>query len=410
MSAGKSSPEITTIGPRAQTVAHATDSAAIASTVDRLIALALRGIPQMREAADAPFAQTTRLVGDSVAPEIRREGANTRYGAIVALGASRLNDSAQRSLLQGQTARTMAGEVVAEALSGNEPGAIALAAWASAEIGNVRSQDAALTRLTALVATDAITATVDCAWALTALLAGRHVLNDRSLAHRMAERLMSAQGNDGIFPHVLPPGRLPWARSHVGCFADQVYPIQALARYHAATGRVDALEAANKCGHQICDLQGPEGQWWWHYDARTGRVVEGYPVYSVHQHAMAPMALLELAEAGGIDCSASIASGLRWLESHPEVGGALIRDDLGTVWRKVGRREPHKALRYVRSTATALHPSLRLRWLNLIFPARQIDYECRPYELGWLLYAWLAQGVVAELSPVQQQPSASIDL
>lgn len=363
----------------------------------------------MRAAADAPFAQTTRLVGDSAGPELRREGANTRYGAIVALGASRLTESAQRSLLHGQTVQMLASAVVEQALSEDEPGAIALAAWASAEIGSVRSQDEVMSRLVDLVATDAITATVDSAWALTALLAGPLALGDASLADRMADRLMSAQGSDGIFPHVLPPGRLPWARSHVGCFADQVYPIQALARHYAATGRVDALEAANRCARRICDLQGPDGQWWWHYDARTGQVVEGYPVYSVHQHAMAPMALLELAEAGGIDCSSNIAAGLRWLDSRPEVGGALIRDDLGAVWRKVGRREPRKALRYVRSTASALHPSLRLRWLDSIFPASEIDYECRPYELGWLLYAWLAQGVVTALSPTHQTLSASIE-
>jgi hypothetical protein len=410
MSAGKASPgdETSTIGPRAQAVAVATDDSAIAPTVDRLLALALRGIPRMRATAYAPFAQTTRLVGDS-GPELRREGTNTRYGAIVALGASRLSESAQRSLLNGQTARMLAGAVTTQALSANEPGAIALAAWAGAEIGGVRSQGEVMARLVDLVAADAITATVDTAWVLTALLAGPHVLGDASLADRVAERLMSAQGTDGIFPHVLPPGRLPWARSHVGCFADQVYPIQALARYYAATGRVDALDAANRCARQICDLQGPDGQWWWHYDARTGQVVEGYPVYSVHQHAMAPMALLELEEAGGIDCSASIAAGLQWLESRPESRGVLVRDDLGVVWRKVGRREPRKVVRYARSTATALHPRLRLRWLDRIFPATEIDYECRPYELGWLLYAWLAQGVVTELGTVHQTLSASIE-
>ena len=35
----------------------------------------------------------------------------------------------------------------------------------------------------------------------------------------------------------------------------------------------------------------------------------------------------------------------------------------------------------------------------MLFPPVRVDYECRPYELGWLLYAWLAGGVVARLSP-----------
>ena len=40
----------------------------------------------------------------------------------------------------------------------------------------------------------------------------------------------------------------------------------------------------------------------------------------------------------------------------------------------------------------ALKPSLHLPWLEAAFPPNQVDYECRPYELGWLLYAWLSDG------------------
>ena len=85
----------------------------------------------------------------------------------------------------------------------------------------------------------------------------------------------------------------------MGSFAAQVYPIQALARLHRSADDQEALAVANSVAAAICTAQGEAGQWWWHYDGRTGGVVEGYPVYSVHQHAMGPMALLDLAEAGG---------------------------------------------------------------------------------------------------------------
>jgi hypothetical protein len=34
--------------------------------------------------------------------------------------------------------------------------------------------------------------------------------------------------------------------------------------------------------------------------------------------------------------------------------------------------------------------------LNLLFPPDRIDFECRPYEFGWLLYAWLFRGVIPQ--------------
>jgi hypothetical protein len=177
-------------------------------------------------------------------------------------------------------------------------------------------------------------------------------------------------------------------RAHVGCFADQVYPIQALARFAAATGDARALEASAACAQRIVELQGTAGQWWWHYDTRTGNVVEGYPVYSVHQHAMGPMALFDLAEAGGPDHGPAIAKGLDWIHDHPESAESLIDESRGVIWRKIGRRERRKAVRTLRAVTTAIRPGFRLDRLDRMFPPGPIDHECRPYELGWLLYAW----------------------
>jgi hypothetical protein len=213
-------------------------------------------------------------------------------------------------------------------------------------------------------------------------------------ADRAAERLLAVQGPTGLFGHHLPADGLSRFRSHVGCFADQAYSIQALARYAATTGDEDALVAAERGADRIVALQGDSGQWWWHYDWRHGTVVERYPVYSVHQHAMAPMALMELKEAGGPDHRAAVAKGLAWLLERPESGADLIADELGVVWRKVGRREPRKMVRKVRSAMSSAQPELRLTWLDRLFPPGPVDRECRPFELGWLLYAWHAPHVL----------------
>ncbi len=211
------------------------------------------------------------------------------------------------------------------------------------------------------------------------------------------------------YPHLTGAG--PWYRAHVGSFADQVYPIQALARLHGSAADPEALAVANAVARAICDAQGPAGQWWWHYDSRTGGVVEGYPVYTVHQHAMAPMALLDLADAGGDAHLAEICRGLRWLAAPPEAAASstpalrpmarrrlrpspataqLVLDDPPITWRKIARADHRKLVRGVRAASTRLHPRTRLAVLDRMYPPGAVDFECRPYELGWLLLTWLS--------------------
>ena len=75
-------------------------------------------------------------------------------------------------------------------------------------------------------------------------------------------------------------------------------------------------------------------------------MIEGYPVYAVHQDAMAPMALLAVEDAGGPDFAGPVERGLEWLRSAPELGGgSLVDDAAGLIWRKVARREPGKLAR-----------------------------------------------------------------
>ena len=366
-----------------------------------LLEASLRSLPQMYRPDVREFAQTVRP--DPVRPgELRQEGVNERYAAIVGLGAAHLDDDQQRTLLAGITADDLVDSVAVRAARNADLGAVALAAWASAEV--CRSAPPALVdRLAHAVRAARMQDTVSYAWTLTALLATADLADVSGLAEQSAERLLAAQEASGVFPHALPKETLGRFRSHVACFADQVYPIQALARYWRATGDRRALDAANRCAAVIVDRQGSAGQWWWHYDVRTGAVVEGYPVYSVHQHAMAPMALFDLQEAGGDDHRAAAVAGLRWLQVRPETDAALLDEATGAIWRKVGRREPRKLVRSVRAAATAVSPRARLGLLDRTCPPTVVDHECRPYELGWLLYAWLSAGTDGDRRRVAAQ-------
>ena len=365
------------------------------SLVARLRGIAVRGLAMSLLPSGTTMA-FTRVGGPQGSGAVTTVGSSLRYGAIAALGAGSLEPEQQRAALGGATAREFCGPLVEAAAASDDPGAVALVCWAAAELGHA-SAPRALERLLAVDDGLRVAPTVEAAWTLTALLAARQLGDTDGPIGRARGRLLAARHPGAVlFPHTTSPSAAPWYRRHVGCFADQVYPIQALARLHAQTPDPEALQAAADCAEQICRLQGAAGQWWWHYDARTDGVVEGYPVYSVHQHAMAPMALADLEAAGGPSHHEAVALGLGWLTDRPETPNPLIRDDLAVVWRKVGRREPRpKAVRAARGLSTALSPRLRVPGVDTMFPAGPVDHECRPYELGWLLYAWPA-GPAAE--------------
>jgi hypothetical protein len=370
---------------RAAGLAEALGRPDLTDVISRLSDTAGTGLAGMLLPDTVRYPQTARLAPDgrSLSPE----GRNTRYAAMVALGLGRLSEKSRAHILGNHELGELVERAVLDALHGQDPGAMALAAWAAAETG-IGGHEPLLHRLADQIRSASPLPTVDFAWALTALVADPGAEDGTTLAEQAAHRLLAAQGEGGLFPHVLPPQTQSRLRAHIGCFADQVYPIQALARFAAATGNDRALEASAACARRIVDLQGESGQWWWHYDARVGDLVEGYPVYSVHQHAMGPMALFDLTEAGGPDFGPAIVRGLDWIRHRPETEAALVDESLGVIWRKVGRRERRKAVRTVRAVTTAVRPGLRLDWLDAAFPPGPVDHECRPYELGWLLYAW----------------------
>ena len=105
---------------------------------------------------------------------------------------------------------------------------------------------------------------------------------------------------------------------------------------------------------------------------------------------MAPMALSAVAEACGRDHSESIEKGLRWLTNPPEISGALIDTERDIIWRKVARRGPGRLAIRLQATASRLHPAIRLPGVDIAFPPSSVDYESRPYHMGWILHAWPA--------------------
>ncbi len=183
-------------------------------------------------------------------------------------------------------------------------------------------------------------------------------------------------------------------------FATQVYPLHGLALY-AVERRDAATSALATVAHRITGLQGPLGQWWWLYSARAGDVVEGYPVYTVHQESMAFMGLLPLHRLGLGRFDEQLERGLGWIFGKNELGEPLVDEEGAFVSRCIQRVESRSdgfagisradhiravlaSFRLARARGVAADPAkleiLRERWA---------------YEPGWLLYAGALLGPAA---------------
>jgi hypothetical protein len=360
--------------------------AASAALLDQLLRIALLRLAEQHTDGEFVFTVTgtaTPAGGWLLEPA----GTSLRYGAIAALGLRRAPRRDQRRVLAGQTVDDLVGKLAKWLDEVTGLGDAALVCWAAAEARH-GELPYAVERLRQLDRPGQPLDVVSAAWVVSALVAARpHVDVEQHLA-AARERLLAARG-ERAYPHTTGGGTR-WYRAHVGSFADQVYPIQALARLHGSADDPEALATAEALADLICGAQGTAGQWWWHYDSRTGRIVEGYPVYSVHQHAMAPMALLDLADAGGTGHLDAICRGLSWLAGPPETGAHLVLDEPPITWRKVARGDRRKLVRGLRAASTRARPGMGVPLLDRLYPPGTVDHECRPYELGWLLMTWLS--------------------
>jgi hypothetical protein len=268
--------------------------------------------------------------------------------------------------------------------------ALGLLIWANAVwngmpllglLGQLRLQ---LTDLTQLMRN---TRTTEVAWLVTGLVHETVRTQDRAIAltlrsfmevllERYVERTC-------LFCHATT-ARFPMRiRRHIGNFADQIYSVQALSLASMVTDTDFALKIADQCAAQLVRLQGNLGQWCWHYDSREGKVLQTYPVYSVHQYGMAPMALKALAAAGGTPFKGAIRKGLEWLANN-ELNVNLVDVEAGTIWRNIQCNES-------RLKRNARYLMLLARFTNtfsFLYPLQlKVKYETWPYEWGWCLYA-----------------------
>jgi hypothetical protein len=371
--------------------------------VRTLCSVAVAGLPQMLDPATGLLA--FRVSGEDAA----RSGASLRYTAITLLGLER----AERAGFSLSLDVGKLYEAVEATLAGaDNAGDVGLVLWAAAltcpplaerALADLREFDDVV-----LKRGGAVVRSTELAWVVTglaeALVAG--IGNEREVRRRLDRAfayLLGQRGRSGLFCFARPLAHQPRTvskllQSELGFFDAQVYAIVACLARDAAVGDPEAREVARVVGERLVAHQHPLGQWGWHYNVRTGALVDLYPVYSVHQDGMAPMALLPLERAVGTPATAAVARGIDWLFSRNELCEPLLDEERSVIWRSIRRRAPLRGVVYPLKAASLLRlgGSLDLG-ARLAGPATlEVDRECRPYHLGFCLYA-LAELAAAPL-------------
>jgi hypothetical protein len=344
--------------------------------------MAARGLRPMLDPAKLMFCYSYVRTGS----DLTRVGLSPRYTMMTLLGLHRYETS-------GHPSPVAIAPVLQTLLQDTQwvdgAGDLGLLLWTCAELApnrisqiyNKFHAEDALARF----ADGQLGYTMEVAWYLTGLVACLEASGDALPGIfeqiRAAKQILKQNcGAGGVYGHCSrskPPAG--YIRRRLGSFADQVYPTIALARLSLRCGDLEAREMALSTTTTMCELQGSLGEWSWQYDSGTARVMCRYPVFSVHQHAMAPMMLFAAGEAGGRDFSDAIYKGLAWISGSNELRIDFIQPDFGLVWRSIYLSSVNKysdaALRFFRMRSGAANAKPNVR------------YECRPYELGWLLYA-----------------------
>jgi len=366
---------------------HVQPSADVQRAIRRLTALAVNGLVPMFDAEKQLFCFKLKQTATGTV----REGLSRRYTMITLMGLHRMEESGASSPVE---IMPVFDGLLANTDWVDNVGDLGLLLWLCALVAPQRLEEvahrldvkSALTRFR-----DARHgSTMELAWFLTGLshasLASPEQLTDlRDLAVETYRLLSKNQGEQGIFRHVAKRENIADIfRKGIGCFADQVYPIYAMTKFWQAFQFEKAAEKALDCALAICEAQGSLGEWWWHYDSSNGLVAGRYPVYSVHQHGMAPMVLFALGEAIQSDFSPWIYKGLQWISDN-ELDFDLEDSPANVVWRCISVSTAHRYWKAAIAKLTRREDRRSRDGVRVLF-------ECRPYELGWLLYAFAGRG------------------
>ena len=358
-----------------------------------MLDLAPRGLATAYVPETGRFAQTVRAVTGPQGVHVQREGTNVRYAAMAALGLARLDGDVQRGVLAGKTAAEVTRQAAEDALDGTDPGAVALAAWAEAEVNGTYA-DKLFGRMGELLTRR------------RPALHGR----DRLDGHRRRGRRRHGRHRRGARrrrgPADRPRGRarhLPAPAAALGRAAlagprrllrrpglPDPGPRPARGAPHGdarGAGRGQPLRRAHLRAAGRAPASG--GGTTTPATARSSRATRSTACTSTRWRRWR---CSTCAEAGGDDHTRrGRRAGSTGCGPTPRSSSELVSTTTA-AWcgaRSAGA-SPRKAARALAAVTTVGAPGLAPAGRRTgSCPPTVVDHECRPYELGWLLYAWL---------------------
>jgi hypothetical protein len=348
------------------------------AAIEDLIAFSIESLPAMR-LGDGIYC-FERRAGD---PE--PHGRSLRYTLMVELGMER----ARRNGYDTRVEPAELDELVLRELDSPEveSGDIGLLLWTDARREGGRGEEL-VERLERRLATQGGLpgrVGMELGWIVTGLALQAAAAADgparASLRRALDQLLVENRAPSALFRH----SGAGWRRRFPN-FATQIYSVLALTLVakHGLDERAEG--AARAAADRLLELQLPDGGWPWIFDAERGTVVERYEVYSVHQDAMAPMALLELAALTGDQrYLEAVARGLRWIHGQNELGADMVDRRNGLVLRSIRRRRgPDRAVLAAKTAAARAGLPTPGRTARLT----ELNPTDRPYHFGWVLEAW----------------------
>ena len=365
--------------------AGAATAAVVADELRELVPVAINGLEQMQGAAGL-FSHKS-----SVSPQgtIINEGTNPLYTAASAVGLLSWHDG-RRTAHAHPAARALTALVQRE--NELDPSVLGTTLWACALAGHERAPQVAQRLVGVLQRRRA--SSMQLGLALTGLAKWMTVgeADDRRVAP--AARAVATALERRFMPRAevfagsaRPPKRNPLLHT-LTSFASQVYPVLGLCELALATGTEPPPAVRRVCDF-LAEAQGDHGQWWWFYSTTKRQVMEGYPVYSVHQDAMAPMALLSAGRVRAGDYGRALIRGIRWIGGDNELGRSMVDVHAGLIYRAI-QRAGGDADGFAGWSRGQRRSVYRAALTGRPVPApRQLELlsESRSYHLGWLLLA-----------------------
>jgi hypothetical protein len=343
--------------------------------------IATTRLPQLQTAGGL-FRATPRV--DQVGEEDAGPDAGTLgAGAIVLLGLLRADEVGLAHPFSTGALRTrILGDLGGP---GTDPGELGLTLWAES-----RADGGAIGEITKLISREAEagferTPLEQLAWLVSGLTAASERADGErttELLDRAEEELLARTASGTGLMHD-PHHRIGGGLTPI---AGQFHSLIALEQLVRSERGESDREPARRLATALLDLQRDDGSWPGIVDSIRGEAAALYPVLTVTQVALAPIALRGAGNLGlEGDFDAAVRRSLAWAGGANRLGFNLIHEQEARLDRGIlPRREPGAFSRGLSTAARRLRGRLAEPEPDRLI----LDPEVSSEDLGWLLEAW----------------------